>query len=190
MIEIGNSALTGEQADSAIAKIVSARYFPSGLGDCWQRRVRSFASEMRKAGGARLSDALPPDKRVVVLPERIQRHTYACSESSRGVSGRNPRVKWVSPNKPALWIDCSRIDMLVAGPLAVALWHELLGFRALVPFITPITGRCAAGAALVKRRLQKVSRCADDSDNPVYEHMSYMLVWLVVILRAARCRNC
>ena len=66
--------------------------------------------------------------------------------------------------------------MLVAGPLAVALWHELLGFRALVPFITPITGSCAAGAALVKRRLQKVSRCADDSDNPVYEHMSYMLV--------------
>ena len=68
--------------------------------------------------------------------------------------------------------------MLVAGPLAVALWYELLGFRALVPFITPITGStaCAAGAALVKRRLQKVSRCADDSDNPVYEHMSYMVV--------------
>ena len=114
MIEIGNSALTGEQADSAIAKIVSARYFPSGLGDCWQRRVRSFASEMRKAGGARLSDALPPDKRVVVLPERIQRHTYACMKArdvspvgvleSNGSHPTNPLFGSIVPELICWWL--------------------------------------------------------------------------------------
>ena len=65
----GGKALAGEEADRAVAKIISAHYFPSGLGECWQRRVMSFAAEMRKVAGDRVSPAAP-QKRVVVLPER------------------------------------------------------------------------------------------------------------------------
>ena len=182
----GGKALAGEEADRAVAKIISAHYFPSGLGECWQRRVMSFAAEMRMAAGDRVSPAAP-QKRVVVLPERSlatsarglgsPRHVFTgteeCSCPDLSLAGatrclacssrRTQRQDWAAAQcrgvlHLTLQVDCSQAEMLFYAPIAVALWRDLLGFRALIPFIVP-TGsrRCSAAAGVVKRRLEKVT---------------------------------